>query len=132
LREDRPGALIVQRWAALMALDAVPDGQARGVGVDTETGRRHLVVVHRAGRVFAYVDVCPHLGTPLETFPDRFLDLGGRHLLCSTHGARFRIEDGRCIFGPCLGKSLAAVPVAIVDGDIVLTGPIPPPPEPQR
>jgi nitrite reductase/ring-hydroxylating ferredoxin subunit len=48
------------------------------------------------------------------------------------HGARFRIADGYCVFGPCLGKSLAAVPVAVVDGMVVLNGPVPPPPEPQR
>ena len=116
----------------LLQFDAVPDGEARGTSVETEAGRRDLIVVRRGERVFCYVDVCPHLGTPLETFPDRFLDFGKRHLLCSTHGARFRIADGRCIFGPCLGKSLAAVPVAVVDGEIVLTGPVPPPPEPQR
>ncbi len=115
-----------------MALAALPDGEARGVAVANGAGQRDLIVVRRGDRVFAYVDVCPHLGTPLETFPDRFLDLGKRHLLCSTHGARFRIEDGRCVFGPCLGRSLAVVPVAVVDGAIVLTGPIPPPPEPQR
>jgi nitrite reductase/ring-hydroxylating ferredoxin subunit len=89
-------------------------------------------VVRRGDRVFAYINVCPHLGTPLETFPDHFLDLGKRHLLCSMHGARFRISDGYCVFGPCLGKSLAAVPVAVVDGMVVLNGPVPPPPEPQR
>ncbi|MCK6449461.1 MAG: Rieske (2Fe-2S) protein [Alphaproteobacteria bacterium] len=115
-----------------MALDALPDGEARGVAVAADGGARDLIVVRRGGRVYAYVDVCPHLGTPLETFPDRFLDLGKRHLLCTTHGARFRIEDGRCVFGPCLGKSLASVPVAVVDGAIVLAGPVPPAPEPQR
>ena len=36
----------------------------------------------------------------------RFLDRSGRHILCSTHGALFRITDGRCIKGPCLGASL--------------------------
>ena len=117
---------------AIAPLDAVPDGGARGASVESAGARRALILIRRGGRVFAYVDACPHLGTPLETFPDRFIDATGRYLLCSTHGALFRFADGHCVFGPCLGKALAAVPVAVENGAIVLTGPIPPPPEPQR
>jgi nitrite reductase/ring-hydroxylating ferredoxin subunit len=40
-------------------------------------------------------------------FPDRFMTADGRALLCTTHGAQFRPEDGYCFRGPCKGRRLA-------------------------
>jgi nitrite reductase/ring-hydroxylating ferredoxin subunit len=112
----------------LAPLASIPDGAARGVTVAEGGGLRDLILVRRGGRVYAYVNACPHLGTPLETFPGKFLDYSGRRLLCSTHGASFRIEDGFCLRGPCAGRSLVAVPVEVRNGAVALRGPIPPPP----
>jgi nitrite reductase/ring-hydroxylating ferredoxin subunit len=50
--------------------------------------------------------------------PDRFLDRRREMIVCSAHGARFRIEDGVCVSGPCLGDVLEAVAVTVVDGEI--------------
>ena len=115
---------------ALIALDAIPDGAARGVTVESGGAKRELILVRRGARVLAYVNACPHLGTPLETFPDKFLDHTGTRLMCSTHGASFRIEDGYCLRGPCLGRALVAAPAAVVDGMVVLTGAVPNSPAP--
>ena len=57
----------------------------------------------------------------LDFMPDRFLTRDGRHLLCSTHGALFDIATGLCLHGPCKGRSLRAVPVALRDGMVVVT-----------
>lgn len=117
---------------AILALDELPEGAAQGLEIEQD-GRVHdIVVIRRDSAVFAYVNACPHLGISLNTFPDRFLDRTGRRLICSTHGALFRVEDGLCIFGPCQGKSLARVPIRVAEGMIVLDGKIPSPPEPQR
>lgn len=56
--------------------------------------------------LLAYRNSCPHTGAPLNWQPDEFLNYEGDMLQCSIHGALFRIDDGRCIHGPCLGKSL--------------------------
>ena len=45
-----------------------------------------------------------------------------RHILCATHGALFRIEDGHCLAGPCKGKGLTAVAVAVAGGEVRLVG----------
>jgi hypothetical protein len=58
--------------------------------------------------------------TPLETFPDRFLNEDGTLLVCSTHGARFRVEDGLCVTGPCAGKALKRVPAHVINEMIVV------------
>lgn len=67
----------------------------------------------------AYKNACPHIQTPLETFPDEFLDEADPNILiCSTHGARFQVSDGACISGPCLGESLTPVSIQI-RGDVI-------------
>ena len=33
--------------------------------------------------------------------------------MCGTHGARYRLDDGMCVEGPCLGKALESVVVEV-------------------
>jgi nitrite reductase/ring-hydroxylating ferredoxin subunit len=105
---------------ALCPLDALPDPGAKGITLEDAAGQREIFVVRRLGHVFAYENMCPHLGTPLNFLPDRFLTQDGSRLLCSTHGALFEIASGLCTHGPCRGQSLIPVPVAIRDGQVVL------------
>ncbi|WP_338147250.1 Rieske (2Fe-2S) protein [Neoroseomonas oryzicola] len=93
----------------LCALEDIPDGQSKGfpAAPGAFTG---LFAVRRGDRVWVYVNSCPHIGVPLDPVPDRFLDTKKQNIVCSTHGARFRIEDGFCTSGPCYGESLEAVP----------------------
>ena len=48
------------------------------------------------------------------------MSLDKSHILCATHGAEFRIEDGFCVLGPCRGQSLEPISVSVRDGDVVL------------
>lgn len=80
----------------------------RDADADTDAG---------AGPVLrGFVNKCPHLGLPLETFPDRFLSADGRTLICSAHGAQFDVS-GQCIAGPCQGQKLISVNVEIESAD---------------
>lgn len=107
----------------LCGLDEIPDGGSRGF--DPPPGRfTGLFAVRRGERVVVYLNACPHLGISLDIAPDRFLDARREHILCSTHGALFRIEDGFCLKGPCAGEHLTPVPARVVDGT-VLIGPVP-------
>lgn len=105
--------------SVLCAVGEIADGQARGFVVGAGAERRDLVVVNSGGVLRAYANRCPHRGTPLETFPDRFTDSAGL-LVCSTHGARFRPDDGFCVSGPCVGQALQSVAIALQDGSVVL------------
>jgi nitrite reductase/ring-hydroxylating ferredoxin subunit len=76
-------------------------------------------VVRQGQAARGFVDSCPHSAWPLAPLDDRYLTRDGRHILCSGHGALFRL-DGHCVAGPCVGDDLQAWPVE-VRGDEVFT-----------
>lgn len=74
--------------------------------------------------IVRYLNRCPHLGIELNWMPDQFLESGGDLIICSTHGALFKIDDGLCISGPCQGQALTSLQI-VQDTDstfIVLPG----------
>ena len=83
-------------------------------------GMSGILVVRRGLHVYAYLNTCPHAGSPLDWVPDQFLDLNREYIQCATHGALFRIEDGVCMYGPCAGDRLTPVPTAVEAGEVVL------------
>lgn len=103
--------------------EAVPEAGARGFVLDDAGVRVGLVVAKRDGRLFGFVNRCPHLGVPLNLWPDRFLSPDGQVLQCATHGARFRIEDGLCIAGPCAGRFLTSFRLTVKNRKIVALEP---------
>ena len=104
----------------LCRFDELPAGEELdAVGFPAEAPQRAGIFVLRAGvGVKAFVNRCPHQGTPLNWTPDRFLDLEREHIICATHGAVFQIEDGFCISGPCSGDALEPVAAEVRDGDV--------------
>jgi len=68
-----------------------------------------------------YRNECMHIAIPLGLFADSVLS-GGDSLLCATHGARYRIDDGYCFEGPCLGQTLEEVPFVVVDDVVHIRG----------
>ena len=99
----------------------VPEGTARGFRLEAnDASSPRVVVVHRAGVVRVYRNRCPHRGTPLDWSPDRFLDRSGEHLVCATHGALFRMDDGHCVAGPCAGDALELLSSTVVAGEVRL------------
>ncbi len=107
--------------ASLCAVRDIPDGGSQGFFTETSDGRLLYMVLRRGPDVFVYKNACPHTGMPLDFQPGRFLTADGEMIQCSTHGAKFRIEDGFCVSGPCQGDRLTSVAVDIRDGEIYLT-----------
>lgn len=104
----------------LCKLDDLEDDAAKGFEVSLQNETVRIFVVRRAGQVYGYRNVCPHRGTTLDWLPDQFMDPERQYLQCATHDARFRVEDGYCVAGPCVGKRLTAVSVAVQDGNVCL------------
>ena len=104
----------------LCTLDEITDGGSKGMTVATPSGEAEIFLVRQGQSVYAYENHCPHTGVPLNWNPDEFLDVEGKLIQCAMHGALFRIEDGSCIHGPCLGNQLQTVPVVIEDNCVKL------------
>lgn len=104
----------------LCSLDDIEVGGSAGFAIDVNGKKIGIMAIRQGNDVYTYVNSCPHIGTPLDFKPGQFLDLGREHILCSTHGALFRITDGHCIAGPCAGRELKSVPNEIVDGAVIV------------
>lgn len=104
----------------LCPLTAIPVGGATGFRLETNSGMRDILVVRLDDHYYAYLNSCPHTGASLDWQPNQFLDSSGTLIQCSTHGALFRIEDGLCIYGPCLNRALTPLMTQIEDGELFI------------
>ena len=105
----------------ICAVDEIPDNGARGFTLEINSNEHEFFIVRTNDQLHGYINRCPHTGVNLNWKPDQFLNLDGDLIQCSTHGARFRIDDGYCVFGPCAGQSLKSVKLDIKEGRIFLT-----------
>lgn len=104
----------------LCAFDDLAENSAKGFEVAWQGQQLQILVARRDGHVYAYRNLCPHRGTTLDWLPDQFMDADRQYLQCATHGALFRLEDGTCIAGPCVGKQLSPLAAEVREGMVVL------------
>jgi nitrite reductase/ring-hydroxylating ferredoxin subunit len=97
------------------------DPGARGFDVGPGAWPLQMFVVRNGDAVWGYVNRCPHAGHPLNWLPDRFLSPDATLIQCASHGARFAIDTGLCVLGPCPGRSLTRVPLHKDGADIFLS-----------
>jgi nitrite reductase/ring-hydroxylating ferredoxin subunit len=79
-------------------------------------------VVRAAGRVHGYLNRCAHVAMELDWREGEFFDLQGRDLICSTHGAVYAADSGRCLGGPCGRKPLVRLRIEERAGQVYFTG----------
>lgn len=101
-------------------LDDLETRDARGFGWQDGDRLREGFVVRVEDTVFAYHNVCPHAGNPLNWKPHAFLTRSRDLIMCSVHGAIFEIQSGTCVGGPCPGRTLKALRTEIRHGRIVV------------
>ncbi len=87
-------------------------------------GRPFPIVVIRtaADDYIGYMNTCPHEGLWLNIGTGEFFNPERNFLKCGRHGAHFEIETGLCVAGPCKGKSLEPIALAVIDGEVCLCG----------
>ena len=85
--------------------------------------KRAMFVIRDGEHLRAYANSCPHRWVELNWKPNKFLSLDRLDIQCTQHGARFLIENGLCISGPCTGMRLESFPVCVKEGWIVLEMP---------
>jgi nitrite reductase/ring-hydroxylating ferredoxin subunit/uncharacterized membrane protein len=75
---------------------ALPEAELReGAPRRADVGGVRVVLVRRAGRIYALGDICAHHGGPLAEG-----ELRDASIVCPWHGSRFALEDGRVLDGP--------------------------------
>ena len=104
-------------------LDELEDPGCREFAIGEGDWPLRGFVVRQGDDVFAYQNVCAHVGHPLNWSPDRFLTKDKSAIICASHGATYDIQTGKCIAGPANGRSLQTVAVLVRDGVVYVRGP---------
>lgn len=96
----------------ICAAQELIDG-GKGVRFEMPWGTKSLAAfaIRSRGKVYAYLNNCPHQGTELDWQEGEFFDESTLYLLCATHGAAFFPDTGYCCGGPCRGRSLTKIPI---------------------
>jgi nitrite reductase/ring-hydroxylating ferredoxin subunit len=104
----------------ICAVDELAEGECREFALTDGDPENKGFLIKSHGRIVAYKNRCPHTGAPLNWQENHFLDICKSHIQCTIHGALFRIHDGHCIWGPCIGGSLKAVDTVVENDRLYL------------
>ncbi|MGY3238007.1 nitrite reductase/ring-hydroxylating ferredoxin subunit [Bradyrhizobium sp. USDA 4472] len=112
---------------AICGFKDIPSRQAIGfhLMVVEHDGKQRpwpVVVVRWGKNVLGYVNECPHNSVRLDWEQNQFLDPYGIRLMCGKHGSTFELGSGRCVEGPCHGRALTPIALAVLEGDICVVG----------
>lgn len=114
-----------QRRLHVVGVGKLLPGESCTFEFELESPERALpgfVLRHPAG-LFAYVNRCPHWAVDLDLGDGRFYAEDVDRIYCKNHGALFRVTDGVCDHGPCLGQALQAFDVNVEGEDAWLSWP---------
>jgi nitrite reductase/ring-hydroxylating ferredoxin subunit len=103
---------------AILVCDAtVLEEGGKGVRFPVTAGGEDATgfVVRYNNAVHAYLNSCAHVPIELDWNQGEFFESSGLYLMCSTHGAIYAPETGRCEGGPCRGGRLH--PIRAIERD---------------
>jgi nitrite reductase/ring-hydroxylating ferredoxin subunit len=110
----------VKKKFLVCKLDDLKESSCHGWdGVIDESPIQCFLIYHQ-NKVYSYLNRCPHTGVNLDWVPHQFLDSNDEFIQCATHGALFRIENGHCLHGPCIGEHLQVIENEIIEDKIYL------------
>ena len=102
-----------------LRVPVIPGWLIRDPDIGTVAARSALVA-RKNGQIYAYANICRHVPVSLDLGDGEVASVDGKYFLCHHHGARYRVEDGACVQGPCEGETLVPLGVEIEDGELVL------------
>ncbi len=109
-----------KKQEVLCQLSEINDLACKSFKVKIKRKETDIFVIRKDDQVYAYQNVFPHAQAPLEWNSEQFLDEKKETIICALHGARFAINDGSCLDGPCEGIGLTSVEVKISENNNVL------------
>ena len=114
-----------KRRLQIVGAGRLAPGESRTFEIEPENGgdaEPGFVLRHEAG-LFAYLNRCPHWAVDLDLGDERFYAEDVDRIYCKNHGALFRVTDGVCDHGPCLGQALQAFQVTVEGEDTWISWP---------
>ncbi|MBX6312594.1 MAG: nitrite reductase small subunit NirD [Isosphaeraceae bacterium] len=96
-----------EKYHTIARVGEIPEGQGRAF----EVNGRVIAVFQEGGKYYAIDDACPHQGAPLS---DGILF--DKTVICTWHGWRFSLQDGRHLEGSRC--RVATYPVRVVGDEI--------------
>ncbi|MEO8144077.1 MAG: Rieske 2Fe-2S domain-containing protein [Betaproteobacteria bacterium] len=108
----------------LICISAALENSGRAVRFEVEYfgANAPAFVVRYAGNVHGYLNRCSHMPMELDWREGEVFDLEGRDLICSTHGATYAADTGRCLGGPCGKAPLVSLRMEERDGKVYFKG----------
>lgn len=102
---------------------SIPEDGCKGFSLSDNPDETHqdIFIVNRNKQYYAYRNACPHTGANLNWQADMFMDYDNFYIQCSIHAARFEVESGFCVWGPCANQSLTKADLHIIDNKIYLS-----------
>lgn len=97
-------------------------GKAVRFDVEYFGERAPAFVLRYRGSIYGYLNRCGHLPMELDWREGEVFDSGGRDLICSTHGALYAADSGKCLGGPCGATPLVSLQVEERDGKVFFKG----------
>ena len=102
----------------LCSVDEIPENGSKSFQILQGYQEISIFITKRNKRLFTYKNHCPHTGAPLNWQPDTFMDRDGEYIQCSIHGAKFEVETGLCVWGPCATSHLIEIATTVENGNI--------------
>jgi nitrite reductase/ring-hydroxylating ferredoxin subunit len=71
-------------------------------------------------KAYAYINQWAPVAVDVDWNDGDFFTAQQDFIICSTHGAHYRPDNGFCVMGPCKGKSLKPVALIEQNGEIII------------
>jgi nitrite reductase/ring-hydroxylating ferredoxin subunit len=88
--------------------------------VEIQNGVEAFVFLNEVGDYSCFKNICPHMNIPLDYDDHDVFREDLNTYFCKSHGAQFSLDNGECISGPCLGKSLINIDLQETNKEIRL------------
>jgi len=111
---------LIDTLRVICRFDELPDPGSREFKMGSGDWPLRGFIVRKAGRVFGYLNRCPHAGHPLNWTSTEFLTPDQSLVMCRSHGACFDIATGLCVIGPCVGRELRSIALKVEHDHVML------------
>jgi nitrite reductase/ring-hydroxylating ferredoxin subunit len=102
-------------------VDDLPVGEFKTFDYNYDGYAYQGVVINYNSELYAYLNICPHAGIPLDASDSGLFNADGSYLICRKHWALFEPHTGKCVSGPCPIAPLLKFDVIIQEGTIFVS-----------